>query len=373
MSEAAVVNLFLTLRVLLVGGILLILPRITRKGLLFGVYVGEERAEGDEARRLLHDWNVGCVALMAVALVVGLAISVAGWPVAGNLTGTAVLLLAALGLYVRMYSRARALVPPGAARQAERAAAPLDGGKTKAEVVAMVVLGITLLTGLATAAYALIGYEAMPDRVPAGLFGVADGLSDKSIVAVMFFPSLNLIVSPFFALLALLTATAKRSVRGGLGGRSVEAQDAFRAAMANVVSGLALFICALLTLLSIQIIRIGLGEISSLGVAVWWLPGAMIVSMLAGLIWIIKQYGQGGALLEGGSPDVPLTGGLADDAHWVGGLFYVDRGDPSIMVEKRFGIGYTFNYGNRTALLIVTIFLALILSLAAVGLIGIVF
>ncbi len=39
------------------------------------------------------------------------------------------------------------------------------------------------------------------------------------------------------------------------------------------------------------------------------------------------------------------------------------------MVEKRFGFGYTFNYGNRTAILIVATFLMVSLGLAALVLI----
>src|SRR5690606_7946646 len=35
-----------------------------------------------------------------------------------------------------------------------------------------------------------------------------------------------------------------------------------------------------------------------------------------------------------------------DDSHWVGGLFYFNRNDPSIFVEKRFGVGWTINFGN---------------------------
>ena len=66
MGEAIVVYLFLAIRVLIVGGFLLILPRITRKGLLFGFYVGEERAEAEEARRVLNDWYRGCKTLMVV-------------------------------------------------------------------------------------------------------------------------------------------------------------------------------------------------------------------------------------------------------------------------------------------------------------------
>ncbi len=90
--EAFIPNLALTLRVLLVGGFLLILPHITRKGLLFGAYIGEASTGSDAARRLLRSWRRGCVILMVLSLAVGLGISVAGWPVAGNLSGTAFLL-----------------------------------------------------------------------------------------------------------------------------------------------------------------------------------------------------------------------------------------------------------------------------------------
>jgi uncharacterized membrane protein len=196
----------------------------------------------------------------------------------------------------------------------------------------------------------------------------------------MFVPSVNLLLSPVVALMALLTASAKRSVRGGSGGRSVEAQDAFRAAITNLLSWTALLICAFMTLLSVQVVRIGLSEIRSLaeirslGVGIWLAAGIVFVFLFVfvfgNLIRIVRGYGQGGALLEKGSVEAPLTDGLADNARWVWGLFYVDRDDPSIMVEKRFGIGYTLNYGNRTAILILVTFLVLSFSVAAFVLIG---
>ncbi len=40
------------------------------------------------------------------------------------------------------------------------------------------------------------------------------------------------------------------------------------------------------------------------------------------------------------------------------------------MVEKRFGFGYTMNYGNRTAVLFVVGFLVLSMSVAAFVMIG---
>ena len=142
--------------------------------------------------------------------------------------------------------------------------------------------------------------------------------------------------------------------------------------MANLFSATALFICALLTLLSAHVVRTGLGRPGLLGI-VFALCGVMVLFMLASLIWILKAQGQGGARRESPTVDSPLTGGLADNAHWVLGMFYVDRNDPSIMVEKRFGVGYSLNYGNRSALAIVGIFTVLLLGLTAIGLFGIVF
>jgi hypothetical protein len=70
-DETAVVNLFFTVRVFLVGGYLFVFPRISRKGLMFGAYVGEERAEGTAACELLRSWDHGTAKVMVVSLIVG--------------------------------------------------------------------------------------------------------------------------------------------------------------------------------------------------------------------------------------------------------------------------------------------------------------
>ena len=89
MSEATVVNLFTVVRALLIGGFLMIIPLVTRKGLLFGVYVGEEFADGDHARGLRRSWYRSCVILTLAAMGIGLGISAIGAPKVGNLVCTA--------------------------------------------------------------------------------------------------------------------------------------------------------------------------------------------------------------------------------------------------------------------------------------------
>lgn len=366
MTETMFVNLFLTIRVLLVGGILLVLPHIIRKGLLFGVYVGEEVAAGSSGRELLRRWRRGCLLVMVLSLFVGYGISLTGRHVTGNLTGTAVLLFSALLLYLHVHSRARRLVSPQAALQARKTVASLEKRDPREADFAKLTLVICLVAGLANIAYAAISYRAMP-----GLsFDEPNALVGKSIIAFLFFPTLNLVVSPLFALLALLTSGAKRALRDGPDSRSLEAQNAFRAVNTTAISCIALLICAFLTLLSVQIIRVRLEVIESLGSGVWWVAGAVAVCGAGFVIWIIKGYGQGGSLREFGSAKTPLTGGLADNQHWLLGLFYFDRDDPAMMIEKRFGFGYGLNYGNRNAMLFVVVVLALFAGLIAIAILG---
>ena len=125
---------------------------------------------------------------------------------------------------------------------AAQATLALKQERQKEAALAKLALGVCIVAGLATVAYSTVKYEAMPDRVPThfGVSGEADAWTEKSVVSVMLAPTMNLVLCPFLALLALLTAHAKRSIRGGAGGRSVEAQNAFRGATANLLSGTAL-------------------------------------------------------------------------------------------------------------------------------------
>jgi uncharacterized membrane protein len=350
MNEAAVVNLFLLARVLLVGAILLVLPRIGRKGLMFGVHVGEAFATGETAHALRRGWDRGCVAVMALALLVGLSISAAGWPVTGNLTGTGVLLVAALVLYVLTYRRARAMAPP-AAQRTNRATAPLVADADRGRGLAWAVLIGCVAAALASLSHAVAGFASMPEQVPTlrGLLGYETATTPRSLPAFLVLPGMSLVLGTGLALSALLVSGAKRSIRAGSGGRSLEAQAAFRLTMLRVLAAMALLFCGNVTLLSFQVVRVALGQAPKVGSFVWWAIASIVLFGAAALARILVARGQGGARIEEGSEEAPLTGGLADNSRWVLGMFYVDREDPSLVVEKRFGIGYTFNYGRRIA------------------------
>jgi uncharacterized membrane protein len=54
----------------------------------------------------------------------------------------------------------------------------------------------------------------------------------------------------------------------------------------------------------------------------------------------------------------PATADRDDDRFWRGGMFYVNRDDPALMVAKRWGVGWTLNFGNRVAWLVLAALVA---------------
>jgi uncharacterized membrane protein len=370
-EEAAVVMMFFMVRVCVVGAIMFAFPRIARKGLLFGMYLGEDHAETTR-RQLLRTWDKGSALILLVALVVGWSIGLTGRWMAGNLIGTVVLLVPFIPLYFRVHAKARKLTPPEAARRAATSAASLAVDEGRGEGFAVLALAACLGVSVALLGYAIFAFQGMPDRIQtiASLWGFGEALTDKSLVSVTLIPAFNLVLAPAFAVMSLLIAQSKRSVRGGSGGRSTPAQDRFRVAVSHVFAGTAIVTCLNLGVASVEMIRVWEGRAGSLRGLV--IGGVAVVTILYLGISLVRLMllGQGGARLEAGSAEAPLTGGLADNARWVLGVLYVDPTDPAIMVESRWGIGYTMNFGNRTAQLLASMYVLALVALAFLTLVA---
>ncbi|MDR1014860.1 MAG: DUF5808 domain-containing protein [Coriobacteriales bacterium] len=75
------------------------------------------------------------------------------------------------------------------------------------------------------------------------------------------------------------------------------------------------------------------------------------------------RVGQGGSRLRdgptSGAASPPVNVNVDDDRYWKLGQFYVNPVDPALFVEKRFGIGYTCNFGRPAAWVLIGAFVAL--------------
>lgn len=336
--------------VVLIAAIFLVLPRIARRGLLFGVYVGEERWDSTEARQVTTGWYVG----MALVVAAGLAVFAVAAPAlsagAAFALASLALLVGAVAIYLRAHHAARRL----AERRVAPAVAILEEEPPSASIAPLVTLGLVVLAVAGMVAQVAVRWPQLPERIPVhfNAAGEPDGWAAKSLAQVLLLPALTLVVGGFIGLMALMLLHAKRSLRHPGSERSAEAQRRFRVATSRFLCGITLFVTALLGSIHWGQMRTALGQAAGLGPwMIAWGFGIAAYS-LGGVIYLMVRYGQGGARIEAtrGAAAGSLTNGLADNRLWKWGLLYINREDPSIFVEKRFGLGYTVNLGNPRAL-----------------------
>ncbi len=80
---------------------------------------------------------------------------------------------------------------------------------------------------------------------------------------------------------------------------------------------------------------------------------------------VLIRMGQGGSHLAGASAGADRSGGVIGDRtadrYWRAGILYINRDDPAVFVEKRFGGGYTMNMARPAAWLLLGAVLVVVL------------
>lgn len=89
----------------------------------------------------------------------------------------------------------------------------------------------------------------------------------------------------------------------------------------------------------------------------------LIVILISTILFTIKVE-RLNRELDGQEQETQEISTFDADSHWKGGLFYFNKNDPSIFVEKRFGIGWTLNFANPIGYLLIFIPLLIIICLS---------
>ncbi|MGE5360548.1 MAG: DUF1648 domain-containing protein [Bacteroidales bacterium] len=366
--NATFIVLVALVETIFVGGMFLLYPRFARRGLLFGVYVGEATWSSDQARDVTRGYYQAMIAWLLFCLVaqiaVGLAVPAAAAPALLGFFPLAIVAGFAV-FYVRAYFRAKTF----AVNTPVPAVALLQAGPETSLLFPYAALLVGIIAGIVAITYAAVYYPALPGRVPThfGASGTPDAWRPKSFASVMLLPLMSLFMGVGLGVICILTARAKRAVRYPKTAVSLEAQVRFRTAVTRMTSAISLLVSVMLSLMSIAAVRVGLGVAKGLPWPVMALTLVIVAIALGGSLYIGLRYGQGGSRWEKQAADAPLTNGLADNSHWVLGVFYVNRDDPSYMVEDRFGLGYTLNLGNWKAVAVIVGFIGGLLALVIVA------
>lgn len=214
-----------------------------------------------------------------------------------------------------------------------------------------------LVVVLALIAFGLFAYDRMPDQIPmhAGFDGTVTDYADKSLRSVMFPALVAAFMGIAFAFSHWSIIHSKRPVDPEAPATSALAYGQFARAQSIVMlAGGLLLSCVI----GVAFFLSSMGTIA-LGTA------GLVVTIAALLfvvpeIWVSLHYGQAGGRVAG---ELRSSDGIGrdDDEHWVLGIIYFNRDDPSIFVPKRFGSGWTLNCGLPAAWAAIGLF-ALVLA-----------
>lgn len=300
--------------VLVLGGAQWVMPLRMRPGLWFAVTVPRDFEGSSVGVRVLRGYRLGVLLGSAGAL--GL-LGLARWTDHGWLVVVAVLLQQGAVLVAFLLGRRRVL-PHAMAEDTSREAmlGGHDGGLPGGEVAQ--------LGPFAVLAAVALWLHARADTAAERLALGTEGSRYELLLAVL-----------FCALLAGVSWALRRGARRGV---PVEGSRwDFRQVVRGVLLGAEY-------LVAIQ----SAGALWAAGGGPGWARaalGGLAWAFAVGVIVLLSVIGQGGAR---GSPP-PVRGDRTRDAFWKWGLVYVNPEDPALFIEKRFGLGYTLNFGNRWA------------------------
>lgn len=209
----------------------------------------------------------------------------------------------------------------------------------------------------ATAAVTLWREPALGNIIPIhwDFAGNVDAWAQKNFFSLYQLVVLELLLLLLFAGLLVLTARSKKVIRADQPEESRRASYRFKSLWCRyfAIVGFA----TLLLLSFLQMVVLGLCPDS--------LMAPVTVAFLAcigiGSIVLILYTGQGGSRLIRSVQKSDRIDPREDDQFWKLGCIYYNPEDPSLMVEKRFGVGWTFNMARPAAYLVFAGILAVIL------------
>lgn len=321
------------------------LPRLTRPDLYFAVTVAPEFRDSTEGRLILSRYRRGLTGVSALTLAL-----------LGTLALTPAFLLAPLalllqlGAYFAVYYRARCLVLPYAVAPTTIREARVDSRNRRIPGGWATASGPFALLA-ACVSYLGTHWQEIPARLVLhwGAHGQPDRWVARSLGTV-FLPILVAAVI-LLALTFILYGMAHWLRPIYVGGLQGEHESRFRRTASTVLLVMEYWIAVLFSWLATR---------SLLPTSLQRPPAA--IAMVAGLIAIVGAavlmwLSQGGTRIPSPQrPDSDSTrpvGDRTEDRFWKLGVFYFNRNDPSVMVERRFGIGYTVNFSHPVAWVII--------------------
>lgn len=315
-----------------------VIPLLSRRGIFFAVTVPQDFRKQAPARATLLRYRTIVLVGSAAALVMVQVASVSV-PRAAVL---AVVIQSLVGTAAWVWAH-RTIQPYAVASSAVRVAslAPRD---TSYPGGAIAIASPFLILG-AAAFFLYANWDVIPDAIPThwNASGEPDRWRTKTVRSV--FGTLAFGAALVSAMQIQTWFVLRRTRQIAATGVAADAEWQFKRRTATY-SVLSSFIVTVMV--SYFATRGVVAVDGNLGWGIWLVLGVIIVFSLGFTAWMMFA-GQGGQRRVPIDEGAPVLGDASPDRAWKAGIFYFNPDDPAIFVEKRMGLGWTMNFGNKWA------------------------
>lgn len=201
---------------------------------------------------------------------------------------------------------------------------------------------IPFLIALITAIISIKFYSRFPEQIPMNydLAGNVTNWAKKSYRTIMFFPIMQVYMTLLFVFVNTIITKSKQQVNAENPEKSVTQNITFRRrwSLFMLVFGMAM-------ILMLSMIQLSL--IFTINKTILFIfPLVLTSGIIIGTIVLSFTTGQGGSRVGSSTDHAGDKINRDDDQYWKLGQFYFNKNDPSIFLEKRFGIGWTNNWAH---------------------------
>lgn len=301
-----------------VGVLLASLPRLTPNRLYFGVPVAADFRRSEPARRVLVGYEAQVLFWLALAVALKL------WmPAPGSVAAPIGLLV--FGVSIAFVTSHRRVAPYRDADAGIREA-ELGGADDRLPLWTWLALPPFAILG-AAAFYLRENWDRIPQRFP--VHWGADGTPDRWVEKTA-----HGVYGPLLFGAGIIVTTLLLAGAAFYGARRSPAR---RSALACLIGsawmlGLTFSAVALLPVVKVPL----------------WLIPVLALAFVTGVIVL--------AFRQSATAGMPMEH-TADEC-WHAAVIYYNPADPALFVQKRFGFGYTFNFGNRWSWVILSLLIA---------------
>lgn len=347
-----------------VGIMISFMPYLTRKTESFGVFIPESYYERKDLRQMRRQY---CLIMLTTNIVLGILLFLLvtkaseGVIEIGVALGIILYLLLGFLAYLPFHFKMKKLKQEENWKEdfIEETVVDLAFRKeamTLSKYYYLLPLGISL----ATALYSFLMYDAFPDEVWRHIsFSGEITYTEKTPGSLMQLPILQLFLIGLFLFVDYIIANSKQQLSPSNPETSKKQNLLFRRRWSIFLFLSASLMVAMFSFMQLSMLYENLLPYLD------FVNYTTIGFILLGSIWLSLQTGQGGSRIEVEGKKDSKKVERDEDRYWKLGQFYFNKEDPSIFVEKRFGIGWTNNWAHPLSwiLLILLIGLPLVIIL----------